>query len=72
MQTRAAGKHLIAKAAMRLNSGIWIPSPLGYYDHFPDRSMGVLVRVMKEPVEKKILILDKDAKAGETIYTVSI
>ena len=72
MQTRAAGKHSIVKAAMRLNSEIWMPSPLGYYDHFPDRSMGVLVKVIKEPVENKILILDKDVKAGETIYAVSI
>jgi len=34
--------------------------------------MGVLVKVIKEPVEKKILLLDKDVKAGEVIYTVSI
>ena len=33
--------------------------------------MGVLVKVIKEPVEKKILLLDKDVKAGEVIYTVS-
>lgn len=57
---------------MRLNSATWISLPLGYYDHFPDRSMGVVVEVMKEPVEKKILLLDKDVKAGEVIYTVSI
>ncbi|KAF9651125.1 hypothetical protein BDM02DRAFT_3111157 [Thelephora ganbajun] len=41
----------------------------GYYDHFPDRSMSVVVKVIKEPVEKKILILDKDVKAGEVVYT---
>ena len=46
--------------------------PLGYYDNFPDRSMGVVVKVIKEPTEKKILVLDKDVKAGEVIYTVSI
>lgn len=57
---------------MRLNSATWVPSPLGYYDHFPDRSMGVVVKVIKEPVETKILLLDKDVKAGEVIYTVSI
>jgi len=57
---------------MGLNSATWIPSPLGYYDHFPDRSMGVVVKVVKEPVETKILLLDKDVKAGEVIYTVSI
>ena len=45
---------------------------LGYYDNFPDRSMGVLIKVIKEPVEKKILLLDKDVKAGEVIYTVSV
>jgi len=72
VQTRAAGKHPIAKAAMRLNSATWIPSPLGYYDNFPDRSMGVVVKVIKEPIETKILLLDKDVKAGEVIYTVSI
>ena len=56
---------------MGLNSAIRTPLPLGYYDHFPDRSMGVVVKVVKEPVDKKIL-LDKDVKAGEVIYTVSI
>jgi len=49
-----------------------MPLPLGYYDHFPNRSMGVLVKVVKEPIEKKILLLDKDVTAGEVIYTVSI
>ena len=57
---------------MGLNSPIRTPLPLGYYDHFPDRSMGVVVKVVKEPVDKKILLLDKDVKAGEVIYTVSI
>ena len=33
--------------------------------------MGVIVKVIKDPVEKKILVLDKDVKAGEVIYTVS-
>ena len=65
-------KHLITDAAMRLNLATWIPSPLGYYDRFPDRSMGVVVKVIKEPTEKKILLLDKDIKAGEVVYTVSI
>ena len=31
----------------------------------------MVVKVVKEPVEKKILLLDKDVKAGEVIYTVS-
>lgn len=71
MQTRAAGKHLTIGATMGLNSAIRTPLPLGYYDRFPDRSMGVVVQVVKQPVEKKILILDKDVQAGEVIYTVS-
>lgn len=33
--------------------------------------MGVVVKVVKEPVEKKILLLDRDFEAGEVIYTVS-
>lgn len=57
---------------MRLNSAIWMSPSLGYYDRFPDRSLGVVVKVIKEPEEKKILIIDKDVKAGEVIYTVSI
>ena len=72
VQTRAAGKHLITETVMRLNSETWTPSPLGYYDNFPDKTMGVVVKVIKEPVEKKTLLLDKDVKAGEVIYTVSI
>lgn len=48
-----------------------MPLPLGYYDRFPDRSMGVVVKVTKEPDEKKVLVLGKDVKAGEVIYTVS-
>ena len=56
---------------MRLNSKIWMPLPSGYYDSFPDRSMGVVIKVIKEPTEKKILVLDKDVKAGEVIFTVS-
>jgi len=32
--------------------------------------MGVVVKVVKEPVEKKVLLLDKDVRAGEVIYTV--
>jgi len=60
------------KAGTRLNPAILAPLRLGYYDHFPDRTMGVCVKVIKEPVEKKILVLDKDVKAGEVIYTVSI
>jgi len=72
VQTRAAGKHPVTGATMRLNLAIWMPLPLGYYDHFPNRSMGVLVKVVKEPIEKKILLLDKDVTAGEVIYTVSI
>lgn len=71
MQARAAGEHLIAEGEMRLNSATWMCLPLGYYDHFPDRSMGVVVKVIKEPVEKKVLVLDKAVRAGETIYNVS-
>jgi len=41
----------------------------GYYDHFPDRSMGVVIKVVKDPVEKKALVLDKDVRTGEVIYT---
>lgn len=51
---------------------IWMSLPLGYYDSFPDKAMGVAVKVIKEPVDKKTLHLDKDVKAGEVIYTVSI
>ena len=57
---------------MRLNSMFPLSLPLGYYDSFPDRFMGVVVKVIKEPVEKKILLLNKDVKAGDVIYTVSI
>ena len=71
MQTRAAGEHLITEDARRLNSATWMSLGLGYYDRFPDRSMGVVVNVTKEPVEKKALTLDKDVRAGEVIYTVS-
>jgi hypothetical protein len=71
VQTRAAGERLITEGAMRLNSATWTPLHLGYYDRFPDRSMGVVVNVTKEPVEKKVLALDKDVRAGEVIYTVS-
>lgn len=72
MQTRAAGKHLTTKAGTRLNPVIWMSLSLGYYDSFPDKAMGVAVKVIKEPVDKKTLHLDKDVKAGEVIYTVSI
>ena len=72
MQARAAGKHLITETVSRLNSKTWTSFLSGYYDSFPDRSMGVVVNVIKEPTEKKILVLDKDVKAGEVIYTVSI
>lgn len=71
MQTRAAGEHLVAEDAIRLNSATRTSLCLGYYDRFPDRSMGVVVKVIKEPIEKKVLVLDKDAGAGEVIYTVS-
>lgn len=71
MEARAAGEHLITEHAMRLKSTTWMPLHLGYYDRFPDRSMGVVVKVLQAPTEKKVLVLDKDVRAGEVIYTVS-
>ncbi|THV08202.1 MAS20-domain-containing protein [Dendrothele bispora CBS 962.96] len=43
----------------------------GYYDHFPPKSLGVAVETRKvesSNTAKKVLVVNKDFKAGEVIY----
>lgn len=42
----------------------------GYYEQFPPRSMNVSVKHITEPVDKKILISERDIKEGDIVYTV--